>query len=372
MRHIETVIVGGGQAGLATAHHLLRRGRECLVLDAGDRIGDNWHRRWDSLRLFTPARYDGLPGWHFPAPAWSFPTRDAMADYLEAYVERFDVPVRCASHVDRVERNGRGLVVRAGEERFTADNVVVATGAHQHPWVPSFAGELDRAIVQLHSAEYRNPSQLQDGGVLVVGAGNSGADIALELARSQPTWLSGNHPGQVPWRIERRAARPGNLAVFFVFRHLLTERTPPGRKVRAKVRAHHSGPLVRVKLADLEAAGVERVPRTVGADDGSPVVEGGRILDVANVIWCTGFVPDLGWIERPISGDDGYPVHDRGVVGSEPGLYFVGLPFQYSASSPLIGGVGRDAEYVATHIARAASNGGDALRTTPASERSEL
>jgi putative flavoprotein involved in K+ transport len=351
MRHIETVIVGGGQAGLATAHHLLRRGRECLVLDAGDRIGDNWRRRWDSLRLFTPARFDSLPGWRFPAPAWSFPTRDAMADYLEAYVEQFDVPVRCGARVDGLHRNGRSFVARSGEARFTADNVVVATGSHQRPWVPSFAGELDHAIVQLHSADYRNPSQLQDGGVLVVGAGNSGADIGIELARSRPTWLSGNHPGQVPWRIERRAARPGNRAVFFAFRHVLTERTPPGRKVRAKVRAHHSGPLVRVKLADLEAAGVERVPRTLGARDGSPVVEDGRVLDVANVIWCTGFRPSLDWIDLPILDDAGAPRHARGVVAAQPGVYVVGQEFQYALASAMIQGAGRDADHVASRIA---------------------
>jgi putative flavoprotein involved in K+ transport len=358
MRHVETVIVGGGQAGLATAHHLLRRGRECLVLDASARVGDNWRRRWDSLRLFTPARFDSLPGWRFPAPAWSFPTRDAMADYLEAYVERFEIPVQCGARVDALHRNGRGLVVRSGERRFTADNVVVATGSHQHPFVPGFAGELDPGIVQLHSAGYRNPSELREGGVLVVGAGNSGADIAIEVAGTHPTWLSGSHPGQVPWRIERRRARPANRAVFFAFRHLLTQRTPPGRKVRAKVLAHHSGPLVRVKLADLDAAGVRRVPRTVGVHDASPLLADGRVLEVANVIWCTGFRPQLDWIDLPIFGDGAALRHERGIVPSAPGLSFVGQEFQYALASGMIQGAGRDAAYVAARIAGPTTNGG--------------
>ena len=351
MRHFETVIVGGGQAGLATAHHLLRRGRECLVLDAGARVGDNWRSRWDSLRLFTPARFDSLPGWRFPAPPWSFPARDEMAGYLEAYTQRFDVPVESGVRVDALHRNGRGFVVRSGERRFVADNVVVATGSHQRPHRPAFASQLDPGIVQLHSAGYRNPSQLQEGGVLVVGAGNSGADIAIELAGSHRTWLSGSHPGQVPWRIERRPARPGNRAVFFAFRHVLTERTPLGRKVREHVRAHHSGPLVRVKLVDLHAAGVERVPRTTGVHDGSAVLEDGRVLDVANVVWCTGFRPRLDWIDLPIFDDAGAVRHERGVVPSLPGVYFAGQEFQYALASGMIQGAGRDADHVASRIA---------------------
>jgi putative flavoprotein involved in K+ transport len=350
MSDFETVIVGGGQAGLATAHHLRRRGRECLVLDAGARVGDSWRRRWDSLRLFTPAGIDSLPGWRFPAPAWSFPTRDDMADYLEAYADRLGVAIERRVRVDAVHRNGAGFVLRAGERRWTARNVVVATGSHQHPHVPGFASELDPAIVQLHSAEYRNPSQLREGAVLVVGAGNSGADIGIELARSRRTWLSGAHPGQVPWRIERRVARPGNRAVFFAFRHVLTERTPPGRRIRTHVRAHHSGPLVRVKLADLDAAGVERVPRTAGVHDGMPVLADGRVLDVANVIWCTGFRPRLDWIDLPVLDDAGAPRHERGVVPAEPGLFFVGQEFQYALASAMIQGVGRDAAYVAGRI----------------------
>jgi putative flavoprotein involved in K+ transport len=196
----DTVVVGGGQAGLSTGYHLARRHRTFVILDANERIGDSWRRRWDSLRLYTPARYSALPGWPFPAPALSYPTKDEVAAYLEAYAARFKLPVRAGVKVDGLSREGNRYVVVAGDHRFEADNVVVASGAYQVPSVVAYASELDPAIVQLHSTEYRNPTQLQEGGVLVVGAGNSGAEIALEVSRTHPTWLSGKHPGSEPTR----------------------------------------------------------------------------------------------------------------------------------------------------------------------------
>src|SRR6266498_1861044 len=155
--HFETVIVGGGQAGLSVGYHLAKRGRRFVILEANPRIGDAWRKRWDSLRLFTPARYDGLPGWPFPAPAWSFPTKDEVADYLEAYAARFDLPVRTGIRVDGLSREGDRYVVVSGERRFEADRIVVATGAERVPKLPPFAFELDSAIVLLHSSDYRNP-----------------------------------------------------------------------------------------------------------------------------------------------------------------------------------------------------------------------
>ena len=187
----QTIVIGGGQAGLSVGYHLQRRGIPFLILDASQRIGDAWRQRWDSLRLFTPARYDGLPGWAYPARGDAFITKNQMADYLEAYAKRFDLPVQTGVRVDGLSRQGDRFVVTAGERRFEADQVVVAMANYQVPRVPPFAPELDRRIVQLHSLEYRNPSQLRAGGVLVVGVGNSGADIALEVVRSHPTWLAG-------------------------------------------------------------------------------------------------------------------------------------------------------------------------------------
>jgi putative flavoprotein involved in K+ transport len=347
---IDTVIIGGGQAGLAVGYHLTRHGRPFVILDGYPRIGDSWRIRWDSLRVFTPAHLDELPGMPFPAPASSFPTKDQVADYLAAYAARFDLPVRSGVRVDGLSRCGDRFVVTSGLSRFEADNVVVATGANHHPRVPAFAAELDPAIVQLHSSEYRNPAQLADGGVLVVGAGNSGAEIALEASRGHRTWLSGRDTGHEPVRPGSGPDRLVTPLIWFAAMHVLTVRTPIGRKVQHRFRS--SGiPLARTRRTDLAAAGVELVPRTTGVRAGRPLLESGRVLDVANVIWCTGFAPDFGWIDLPISYQDGDPVHDRGVSRSQPGLYFVGLYFQYALASILIGGVGRDAEHVASHIA---------------------
>ena len=346
----ETIVIGGGQAGLSAGYELHRAGRSFVILDANERVGDAWRHRYDSLRLFTPARYSGLRGWRFPANSSATATKDEMADYLEAYAARFSLPVRNGIRADGIGREGDGYVVTAGARRFEAANVIVASGAHQEPRVPAFARGLDPTIVQLHSSEYRNPSQLCDGGVLVVGAGNSGADISMELAPTHPIWLSGPDRGHVPVDIDagfnRHAAFP---IVRFIGVHVLTKRTPFGRKAIAKS-AGQGDPLVRVKPKQLVAAGVKRVPKTVGARGGAPVLEDGKVLDVTNVIWCTGFRHDLSWIDLPIFGEDGAPVHERGVVTGEPGLYFVGLPFQFSAASDVLPGVGRDAAYVAHRL----------------------
>jgi putative flavoprotein involved in K+ transport len=340
----ETVIIGGGQAGLATGYHLAKRGLPFVILDANERIGDAWRKRWDSLRLLTPARYDGLQGWRFPAPALSFPTKDEMADYLEAYAARFDLPVRTGVKVDGLFREGDRFIITSGDRRFEAKHVVVATGANQVPKIPAFADEL-------HSSQYRRPSQLQEGAVLVVGAGNSGAEIAFEVSRTHPTYLSGRPSRQIPVRHGPAAARFFFPVVRFLSHHVLTLRTPIGRKAQPRF-ISYGAPLIRVKLKDLAAAGVRQVPRTVGIEDGRPVLEDGRVLDVSNVIWCTGFREEFPWIDLPIFGEDGRPLHERGVVVGEPGLYFVGLLFQYAGTSDVLPGVGRDAEYIAKHIAR--------------------
>jgi putative flavoprotein involved in K+ transport len=351
MEQIETVIIGGGQAGLSTGYYLQQQRRDFVILDAHERIGDAWRKRWDSLCLFTPARYSGLAGMPFPAPAFAYPTKDAMADYLESYATRFRLPVKPSVRVDKLSKQGDRFVVAGGDLRFEAENVVVATGGYPTPRIPAFAAELDPAIRQLHSSEYRRPSQLQEGGVLVVGAGNSGAEIALEVSRTHRTWLSGRHPGNEPSRAGSRMDRLVTPVIWFVFSHVVTVNTPLGRKIAPELRSHGL-PLARVRPADLLAAGVERTQaRTVGARDGQPLLADGHVLDVTNVIWCTGFQPTYGWIALPIFGDDREPIHERGVVATQPGLYFVGLFFQSAATSSLVGGVGRDAAYIAGRIA---------------------
>jgi putative flavoprotein involved in K+ transport len=355
---IETVIVGGGQAGLATGYHLAREGRSFAILDAGERVGDPWRKRWDSLRLYSPAAYDGLPGMRFPKARASFPTTREMADYLETYAARFELPVRSGTAVEAIARGADGYVLTAGDQTYEADNVVVATGVMQKPYVPTFAQELDPRITQLHSSEYRNLAQLQEGRVLVVGASHSGADIAYEAATEHETILSGPDTGQIPASVETRRGRMGFRVLFFAGSHILTMDTPLGRKMRPHIR-HGGAPLLRYRKRDLRVAGVERVlARTAGVQDGLPVLDDGRVLDVQNVIWGTGFRRDFSWIDVPFELDeDGYPVQYRGVVASAPGLYFVGLLFLHSFASMLIRGSAKDAERVAQHIVRNRSNG---------------
>lgn len=348
-RH-DTVVVGAGQAGLATGYQLARRGVDFVLLDANERIGAAWRRRWSSLRLFTPARYSGLPGWGFPAPGWSWPGKDDVAGYLQAYAERFELPVRLGVLVDGLARDGERYVLAAGERRFEADHVVLATGAYNRPRIPAFAPELGSDIVQLHSSEYTDPAQLRDGGVLVVGAGNSGAEIALELSATRPTWLSGPDVGHLPVHTGSGWDRLLTPPFWFFVSRVLTIDTPIGRRLRPRLRSE-TGALERVHPRDLAAAGVTRLPRTVGVRDGAPEMADGRVVDVATVIWCTGFRPDFGWIDLPILDADGEPVHERGVVTAAPGLFVVGRHFLYSMTSALIGGVGRDADYVASRIA---------------------
>jgi putative flavoprotein involved in K+ transport len=352
VERFETVIVGGGQAGLAVGYHLKKQGRPFVILDAGERIGDSWRTRWDSLRLYSPAFRDGLPGMPFPAAKNAYPTKDEMGDYLQVYATRFELPVRSGAAVQALTReNGCYGVATSGGSRFAADNVVVATGVFRKPYTPEFARELDPAITQLHSSDYRNLSQLQDGAVLVVGASHSGSDIAYEAAASHQVVLSGTDTGQLPVPIESRRGRIGFRLLVLVGTHVLNVNTPMGRKLRPHIR-HGGGPLLRYRKKDLLAVGVDRVVgHTVGVESGLPVLSDGRVLEVRNVVWCTGFRPDFSWIRIPVEfGDDGYPVQYRGAAASSPGLYFAGLPFLHSFASMLIAGSARDSGDVARQI----------------------
>jgi putative flavoprotein involved in K+ transport len=351
IEHIETAIIGAGQAGLATAYYLQQRGRPCVILDANQRVGDNWRAQWDSLRLYTPARYDGLPGLPFPAPKWSYPTKDQVADYLATYAAHFTLPVRMSTRVNRLQAVNGKYVLHLGADRIIAQNVVVATGTFgRTPSIPDFALELDPAIRQLHSSDYRRPAQLKAGPVLVVGGAHSGTDVAYEVAATHPTILAGRDPGQLPVQLDHWSARLFLPAFVFLGRHVITRRTPIGRKAMEEIR-FHGLPMLRVKRSDLEARGVERIlERVSGVQDGRPVLDGGRVLEVSNVVWCTGFRQVFDWIELPVFGADGWPQELRGVVSAAPGLFFCGLAFQYAFSSTLLPGVGRDAAYVAKQI----------------------
>jgi len=361
---VQTLVIGGGQAGLCVGYYLQRQGLPFLIVDANQRVGDAWRNRWDSLRLFTPARYV-LPGLRLPLRGDSFPTKDQVADYLQEYARHFQLPVRNGVRVQHVKKTGDRFLIDAGDQQFEAENVVIAMANYQEPHTPEFAARLDPRIVQIHSHAYRNPSQLHPGPVLVVGLGNSGADIAMEVVRTHPTIVSGKEPGYIPWRIDTFLSR--NLLfrlVRFVGHHVLSLKTPIGRKVRPKL-LHRATSLIRVKPADLVAAGMERVERTVGVKDGLPMLADGRTLAVKNVIWCTGYKHSFPWIDLPIFDQHGDPMHNAGAVATVPGLYFVGLHFLYAMSSASFAGVARDAERIAKAV-------GLHVRDRAASKREEF
>jgi len=351
VQHVDTIVIGGGQAGLAVGYHLAKRAVPFLILDANQRIGDAWRNRWDSLRLFTPARYNALPGLRFPARGDSFPKKDEMADYLESYAKHFRLPVQTGVRVDRLSRQGNRFVVTAGRKKFESRNVVVAMANYQVPRLPAFTKDLDPSIRQLHAHSYRSPSQLQLGGVLVVGVGNSGADIAIDVAGNHSTWLSGRESGSIPYRIESFMARFVFVRIIrLIGHHILSLRTSIGRRQRPKF-LHRAAPIIRVKPQDFAAAGIQRVGRMVGVKGGLPLLEDDRTLDVKNVIWCTGFHPGFSWIDLPVFDGAGDPLHNRGIVAVSPGLYFLGLQFLYSMTSATVHGVGRDAEHISDAIA---------------------
>lgn len=345
VERFDTIVVGGGQAGLAAAYHLSRRGQDFVVLESAERIGCSWRSRWDSLKLFTPATFSHLPGMACPAAYGQYQTKDELANYLETYAALFDLPVRLGCRVDALTRHEDRYVVTVGVHQMAAAHVILATGAFTAPRIPEFAAKLDPAVMQLHSADYRNPGQLTGGAVLVVGAGNSGAEIALELAKYHETRLAGPDTGYVPFPMGPAAYRMmGRFSV----------NSWPGRGIAASGtgRGH---PLISVRPDDLRRAGVRRLPRVVGVEDGRPLLADGRVQNADAVVWCTGFVPDYSWVDLPFFAHDQIPRHRGGVVQGEPGLYVLGLPFQATVASHLVGGVGQDAAGVVRRIAARAS-----------------
>jgi putative flavoprotein involved in K+ transport len=350
----DTIVIGAGQAGLAAGYHLARRGKPFVILDAAERVGGSWLNRWDSLRLFTPSVRDSLPGLPLGG-GYRFPTKDELLDYLEGYVATFELPVRLGVHVDGLFRQGSEFRVTAGAQAFDARNVILATGAHRVPRTPAFAPELADDIVQLHSVDYRNAGQLQPGAVLLVGAGNTGAELAMDLAPEHEVLMAGRSVGEIPVDIRGWQGRVTFPVLWWVWEHILTERTKPGRKVQAEMVQGHGDPWIRQKERDIEQAGVRRTSRVRGTVAGRPETEDGDVLDVRNVIWCTGFEKGFGWIDLPGLDSCGRLANERGAVTGQPGLYVLGQEFQHMFNSHTVGGVGKDAAYVVQQLDRIAS-----------------
>ena len=351
-RVLDTLVIGGGQTGLTVGYELAQRGQDFLILDAAERVGDVWRSRWDSLVLFTPSGFFEMPGMDFPAPAEHFVTKDEVADFIEQYATELKLPVISNTRVTHLGKDDGGVFVAAtADGTYRARNVIVAMANYQVPRIPELAADLDPEIKQIHSRDYANPDSLQDGPALVVGMGNSGAEIGLELALNRQTHISGKPTAVIPFRIEGWFGRKmGIKLVRFMATKVLNTSTPLGRKARPKMLGKAS-PVVRVKMRDLKAAGADLVPRVAGVEDGRPQLEDGRTLDVRNVVWCTGYRPGFDWIDFPIFGEDGKPKHERGVVDDVPGLYFCGLFFQHSLWSETVVGMPRDARYVVDRIA---------------------
>jgi putative flavoprotein involved in K+ transport len=358
-RRLDVVVVGGSQAALAIAWHLARQRLRFVVLDAAPEVGHVWRSRWDSLKLFTPAQYDALPGMAFPAPADTYPTKDPVADYLRDYADAFELPVRPNSPVTELRQLGDGFEVRTTNETFRARQVVVATGPFQVPFIPPAAGKLDPSVTQVHSAAYRNPQALPDGPVLVVGGGNSGFQIAEELAASRQVDLSvGAKAPMLPQRL-------GGRDLFWWLTRLgLMRVTVDSRLGR---RASQREFIIGSNRRKLERAGVRFRPRLLDAD-GRTVrfADHSTLDDVGVVVWATGYRSDYAWIHIPGVVRDGQVVHRRGVT-EVPGLSFLGLSWQHTRGSALLGFVAEDAAYLADRItqyqrAGAAADAGAARR----------
>ncbi len=346
--HYEVVVVGGGQAGLAIGHHLAGQGRRFVIVEAADAPAAAWRARWDSLKLFTPARHDGLPGLAFPGDPDHYPGRDEVVAYLTDYVRRFDLPVELNSRVRSIHRTGTRHVIALGDRAYTADQVVVATGPFQVPRTPAFAASLDADVVQLHSSDYRRPDLLPAGPVLVAGGGNTGFQLAEELAGTHEVHLSiGSRQMPMPQRLFGR-----DLFTFLTATGLMhkTRDSRIGRRMRNRETLVGSSPRAARRR------GIHLHARASGAGGSSIWFADGTQLQVRTAIWATGFALDHSWIDEPIFDGEGAIAHERGVTRS-PGLYFLGMPWQHTRGSALLGWVNDDARYIAEQIAATQPSG---------------
>ena len=342
---LDVLVIGGGQAGLAMGYHLAQSGRSFQIVDAGAQVGQTWQSRWDSLQLFTSGRYDNLPGLPFPAAPGTYPGRDDVARYLQAYAAKYSLPVRLNTSVTSLTRGDDTYVAKAGGEVLEARQVVVATGPFQVPFIPAIADALDPGVHQIHSAHYRRPETLPAGKVLVVGAANSGCQIAQELSATHSVELSaGQRLPAIPQRPLGRDIWAWATALRL---DKVTADSRLGKRLAGRDQVIGAGPR---QLA--RRHGIRIRPRAAGAAGRTVTFADGSAADFDAVVWATGFRADHTWIDIPdVTDERGRIRHQRGVTPS-PGLYMLGLTWQHTRGSALLGWVGRDAAFLAGQIAR--------------------
>jgi putative flavoprotein involved in K+ transport len=337
----EVAVIGAGQAGLAMGSLLARQHRRFVILDGADSIGAAWRDRWDSLVLFTPRRYDSLPGLAFPGDPDGYPTRDEVVAYLEQYASTFGLPTQLDGRVCSLSQNGRAFQLELDGRSIEADQVVVATGPFGTPRVPSFASQLAPEVFQTHSLGYRRSTDLPDGTALVVGGGNTGYQIATELSATHQVHLAiGGRQTPLPQKLAGRD-------LFWWLERTKLLNTPVDSRLGQKLSRRDT--LIGSSPRAVKRRGVQLKPRATDARGRTLSFADGTELSVDAVIWATGFGFNHTWIDLPVFEGQGGVVHERGVTAI-PGLYFLGLPWQHTRGSALLGWVKDDAEYLARQI----------------------
>lgn len=341
---LDFIVVGAAQAGLSMAYYLKKLNKDFLLVDKEASIGASWRNRWDSLTLFTPSEFNNLPGLAFPGPKGHYPSKDEVAEYFQDYVAEYDFPVQFNTLIDKITPQNDHFLLKSPQGDFKAKNVIIATGPFHIPYIPAFSEKIDPEIFQVHSNYYKNPDQLQPGKTMVVGAGDSGFQILDEISqRETEVYFSGTSKvrllpqeilGKTLFWWLKKSGILGFSKDSWIGKKLSTSRQPIiGTDVKAILRREN----------------VRLIGKVKNAERATIYTEDREIKDLRNIVWATGYRPNFKWIEGLELTENGYPVHQRGVSNIN-GLYFIGLPWLYTRGSATLGGIKKDAEYLANHI----------------------